>query len=358
MTLWSWIKNRKRLVGLTLLFGFATISMNLGLQSTSSYLIAKAATRPSTILLLWVPIVAVRFFGTGRGIVRYADRLAAHDLTLTWLRDLRVQVYQAIEPWHREQWSHTHTGDLVQRISADVDTLQNLLIAVGEPLVVGLLSLGMVLFIGSLLNPGLALIIVAMLILSGVALSWLSHIAAQQLSTTLVRGRAKLSTLLVDTWHGVIDIISFNQAHAVLQNMASLDTRWVQTKLRLHRQSGLFQGLITAVTWSGLWVVLVLAIRLVDLHQLHAILLPVAALLTLASFEIVTGLPAAFQSWGAINEARHRIDALSRTKELALPETPLWLSSSPTIAVHNLSVTYAQGMPSALSDVSLTLRPG
>lgn len=358
MTLWSLINPYKKLIWLTLLFGWATLGMNIGLQSTSSYLIAKAATRPSTILLLWVPIVAVRLFGTGRGVVRYADRLTAHNLTLTWLRDLRVQVYEWVEPWTTQEWEAVHTGDLVMRASADVDTLQNLFIAVWEPVAVGVLALGIVVLVGQFLNWQLAWSLVLMLIVMGVVLSWSSHWLSRHLSASLVHRRARLSAAIVEAWHGAIDTISFNQAGRVLHDMHRMDSLWIRTKVALHRLSGLFQGLITFVTWAGLWVIVVFAIRLVDRHQLPAILLPVAALLTLASFELINGLPAAFQEWGEMTAARQRLGALHRHSPASFPSEAQELGRFPTIELHDVSVRYPPQETSALAHIHLRLDPG
>ena len=65
--------------------GIFTVAANMGLMSTSAYLIAKAAEHPYTILLLWVPIVGVRFFGTARGVFRYFERYISHDVTFQLL---------------------------------------------------------------------------------------------------------------------------------------------------------------------------------------------------------------------------------------------------------------------------------
>ncbi len=63
-------------------------------MGTAGYLVSRAAERPE-ILSLGVTIVAVRFFGIGRPLVRYLERLASHDLALRTLARLRVQVLRA-----------------------------------------------------------------------------------------------------------------------------------------------------------------------------------------------------------------------------------------------------------------------
>ncbi len=78
------------LAALTILFG-------VGLMATAGYLISRAAERPA-ILSLEVAIVGVRFFGIGRPILRYLERLASHDLAFRVLGRVRVRVYERLEP--------------------------------------------------------------------------------------------------------------------------------------------------------------------------------------------------------------------------------------------------------------------
>ena len=82
-------------VALSVALGTLTICFAAGLMGTAGYLISRAAERPD-VLSLGVAIVAVRFFGIGRPIVRYLERLASHDLALRTLARLRVRFYERI----------------------------------------------------------------------------------------------------------------------------------------------------------------------------------------------------------------------------------------------------------------------
>ena len=78
----------------------------------------------------------MRFFGLARPLARYLERLASHDLALRVLGRVRVRVYERIEPLAPAQLEGYRRGDLLSRMVADVDALQNLhLRGVGPPLV-------------------------------------------------------------------------------------------------------------------------------------------------------------------------------------------------------------------------------
>ena len=78
-------------------------------MATAGYLISRAAERPP-ILSLMVAIVAVQFFGIGRPVVRYLERLASHDMTLRVLGRLRARFFERIEPLAPAQLDGYRTG--------------------------------------------------------------------------------------------------------------------------------------------------------------------------------------------------------------------------------------------------------
>src|SRR6201999_1266396 len=115
---------RRRLL-IAAALGALTIAFGVGLMALAGYLISRAAERPA-ILSLMVAIVGVRFFGLGRPIVRYLERLASHDVALRVLARVRMSFYARIEPLAPVQLDGYREGDVLSRMVADVDALQNL----------------------------------------------------------------------------------------------------------------------------------------------------------------------------------------------------------------------------------------
>ena len=107
-----------------MLLGFLTIGSSIGLLGVSAWIIATAALQPS-IAVLQVAIVGVRFFGIARGVFRYLERLASHQVTFRVLAAIRVWFYAAIEPFAPARLSRYESGDLLARVVSDVGTLEN-----------------------------------------------------------------------------------------------------------------------------------------------------------------------------------------------------------------------------------------
>ena len=119
--------------------GALAIGAGIGLMATSGYLISRAAQQPP-ILELSVAIVAVRFFGVSRAVLRYLERLSGHDATLRALGTMRARLFARLEPLVPGGLPGVRTGDLLSRFVADVDELQNLWLRAAGPMAVALLA--------------------------------------------------------------------------------------------------------------------------------------------------------------------------------------------------------------------------
>ena len=104
-------------------------------MGTAGYLISRAAERPA-VLSLTVAIVGVRFFGLTRPLLRYFERLSVARPRPSHPRTRSPPGLRAIEPLAPAQLGDWRDGDLLARLVADVDALQNLYLrGIGPPLV-------------------------------------------------------------------------------------------------------------------------------------------------------------------------------------------------------------------------------
>ena len=121
-------------------------------------------------------IVAVQFFGIGRPVVRYLERLASHDMTLRVLGRLRARFFERIEPLAPAQLDGYRRGDLLSRMVADVDALQNLYLRGLEPPLVALLAGGVSVGVASAVLPAAGLVLAGGLLVGGIAVPALAGV--------------------------------------------------------------------------------------------------------------------------------------------------------------------------------------
>jgi ATP-binding cassette, subfamily C, bacterial CydC len=339
--------------------GALTISFGAGLMATAGYLISRAAERPA-ILSLTVAIVGVRFFGLARPLTRYLDRLASHDLALRVLGRVRVRVYGQIEPLAPAGLEGYRHGDLLARMVADVDALQNLhLRAVGPPLV-GLLAGAVVVGVAAAFLPAAGLVLAAGLVAGGVAVPALAGWLGRRGGGRQAAARGELSAELVEVLRAAPELVAYGGASDAQARLRAADGALVRLARRDALVGGLADGAGLAVVGATVAGVLAVAVRASADGHLDRVLIAMLALLALASFEAVQPLAAAARELSVTLAAGGRVLELAdREAAVVDPAAPLPAPSWPfAVALEDVRARYAPGERAALDGVSLRLEPG
>lgn len=134
-----YFKKYKKLLALVLFLGVLTFFSAGALMFTSGYLISKSATKPESILLVYVPIVLTRAFGIARPTFRYIERLGSHNWVLKMTSDIRLKLYQALEKDTQKQTKGYQSGSLLGMLAEDIDHIQNLYLRTIFPTVISFL---------------------------------------------------------------------------------------------------------------------------------------------------------------------------------------------------------------------------
>jgi ATP-binding cassette, subfamily C, bacterial CydC len=342
---------------LSVFLGIGTVAAGIGLLGTSAYLISYAALGPS-IAALQVAIVGVRFFGITRAVSRYLERLVSHSANFRLLAGFRVWFYRAIEPLAPAGLQDERGGDLLGRVIADVDTLENFYVrAVSPPVVALVIVLGTGLFFG-LYDLRLAMLILVALAAHGLGLPLLAYRLTRAPGNAVVEQRSALSANLLETVQGMADLLVYGQAAERASRAAQLSTDVGSAQVRLASAGALTNALGLLVSGLALWGVLLLAIPLVG-QGLTGIHLAVLALVTLAVFEAVIPLVPAAQHLESSLQAARRLFALEQADLPILPTAhPIPPPSSMALSIRGLRFAYPESSTPALDGLDLELPPG
>ncbi len=348
---WKWV-----LAAVAL--GALTVGASIGLLATSAYLISAAALHPS-IAELQVAIVGVRFFGISRGVFRYLERLVSHNTTFRLLGRIRVWFYRVIEPLAPARMASRRSGDLLSRLIADIETLENFYVRVlAPPLVAVVVTLGMSFLMGAF-DPQLALVLLAFLLLIGIGLTALTLGLGRAPGQTLVESRSRMRADLVDGIQGLPDLLAYGQVESHWQRIQASETVFQHAQRRMARLTGLQSGLNSLLTGLGVWLVLLLAIPLVSGGELDGVYLAVVILAAMASFEAVQGLPNAAQYLESNLQAAGRLFEIADTPPAVTnPSQPAELPQSLDIAIRDLRFTYPGESQPVVNGIQLDLSPG
>ncbi|TBL76094.1 thiol reductant ABC exporter subunit CydD [Paenibacillus thalictri] len=304
---------------LGILLGIFTVAMNIGLMGTSGYLIAKAALRPETVLLLYVPIVGVRFFGITRGVSRYVERLVSHDVTFRIVKSVRVWLYERLEPRGVRLFESRRSGDVLGTVISDAEQLQNLYLRVIAPPLVALFTLLLGFAFLAHAQLGLGLLLAGMMLLTGFVVPWLSHRLGQASGKAIVRSRSDMYAETSDLIAGLPVLAVYGQLGRKEALMADAQGRLDAYQQTQNRIAACTAGVMAGMSQLTMWLVLAMAIAYAAAGSIDGVLIPALVLVALASFEPVLPLPLSFQQLGQTLYAGSRLFRLADEDADAAP---------------------------------------
>lgn len=352
------MKRAAWLAAASLSAGSGTLLAGLGLIGTAGYLISRAAERPP-ILDLVLLFVAVRCFGLTRPVLRYLERLASHDLMFRILKTVRGWFVGALLPLSHGQLMAFRSGDLLSRMAADVDALQESYLRVGAPALVAIA-------VSTALTAGLALLdlrlaswVLGLLLAYGIGWSWFAYRQSRASGNRRNDTRRTFSADLVATMQARDDVLACGfedraaRRFAGLQHhLDALDTREGR-RLALHAAAGVAFMLLAS------WAVLVICLDAVYKGHMPAVWIAPLVLVTIASFEAVEGLPAAWQSAVQTRDSGRRVLEIMRTRPAVVEaHAPRLIhQGAPSIHLHRVTFNYPGGA-TVLRGVSCEIAAG
>lgn len=211
----------RTLAGAAVIGALASAS-GVALTATAGWLIVQASTRPAVLTLL-VAVVGVRAFGLARPVLRYVERLRAHDAALRLLARRRVEVYDALVPLVPARLGQRR-GELLSSVVDDVDSVVDRQLRVRLPLVQLALVTTLAAIVAAVLRPEVALVVLGL----GAATA-LAHLLARHGARTaehrLVTLRATLSRTVVDALQAGEDLRMWQRALPAADQVAEVSAR-------------------------------------------------------------------------------------------------------------------------------------
>ena len=356
VSLWNLLSQHRVLLVGSVMLAMGTVLMNIGLLTTSTWLITKASEHP-ILVVLSLAIVGVRFFGIGRAICRYGERYVSHSMAFQGLYELRIAFFKRLEPLVPRIFQSMKMGDLLGRIMADIETLQFFYL---RTLVPSLTFIGMTILgclIGYQLHPIVAIMIALYSIIVGIILPIIITYVLRQVPPMRLHTRGLMKEEFIESIHGVVDIIMSHQETRFVQSMkASFSAydgwqslwnrgvRWNQTILLGLAQSALLVGVVVGVwvideiSYGPLWV----AVLAIGLQSYFEVLQPMTEA-SLHGYESALAMDRLEALDGQGNQQIQSVDRVSNYSSRGLEEYVDNDSShdvSPMIRVQSLSFAY------------------
>lgn len=247
--------------------------MKLVVDGLSRSLGAKSGDGPeaSLLLLLIAGVTTVAIVG----LRAYANYLATIAFALVGSRvatELRARVFDHVSRLSKRYYSTKRSGDLVQRMISDVGRLQEVAVSAGLPMIANLITLAGMTVVMLLLDPMLALVVVAT-----VFMFWLSSRNSSKRITSASRKTRKAEGDLANIAQEALGAIQVVQAYGLedhlIDRFSGSNSRSLRDGVKsrrlaagLERRTDLLVGIAAAVVLIfGGWRVLDQAMSLGDL---------------------------------------------------------------------------------------------
>lgn len=349
-----------------LLFGMllaaVTLLASIGLLTLSGWFLA--ATSLAGVAGIYsfnymLPAAGVRGAAISRTVARYVERLVSHDGTFRVLQHLRVFTFSKLLPLSPAGIARFRQGELLNRLVADVDTLDHLYLRVISPLVGALVVVAVVTVGLSWLDVGLALTLAALMLLTLLLLPPVFYRAGLPVGQDLTRLRGQYRSGLTRWLQGQAELRLYGAAAQFRNALDGTEQQWLNVQLRQASLTGLSQALVMLM--GGIAVTLMLWLSAAgiggDPHPGAYIALFVFC--ALAAFEALGPVGTAFQHLGHVIASAQRVtQIIEQEPVVTFTATSPQNAGGAAVTLRDVSFRYASSDPLALESVSLDIASG
>lgn len=346
------------------ILSLATLAGSIGLLALSGWFItataiAGLASGAALAFDFFSPGASIRGFAILRTAARYGERVVTHEATFRLLADLRLWLFEKAIPLAPTRLGGFKAGDLLSRLTADIDALDGLYLRVLAP--AGIFAVAVITgcALMALVNIEIALIAAGGLLLCGIVLPPLFALAGRRPGERMTGTMASLRETAVEGVQGVAELAAYGAAARQRAALGHASSMLAHQQQRMAHLTGLGAALTGLAGNLALWGALFIGAAAVSAGTLTPPLLALLAFGLMALFEAAAPMPLAFQMLGKMRAAARRLTALaSLTPATSAPAHPQPLPAGNRLAFSGVTFTHTGAARPALAQIDLVLEPG
>jgi thiol reductant ABC exporter, CydC subunit len=362
MVAWMWPMLRRRWRALlpACVLALVTAAAAVGLLGVAGWFLTATALVSGALATfnLFVSSAMVRGLAFTRILSRYGERVTGHAATLQLLADLRTRVFGRLLRLDAGQLARWRDGDLVARLTGDIDALDSVFLLSLLPLLVGALAGAVVVATLAAYVPLAAPVVGALwLIVLLLAPAWLAR-RVRRSGSARQEQAAALRQQVLQAVDGHADLLALDAADGAEAAFAGSSDQLRGAALDESRV--LASGQALALACGGLAMLAVAAAGAIALHdeRVGGALLVGCVLAVAALFEVAAPVLRGAARLGAAAAASRRVRELERTEpEIVDPPQPARLCPLGTLEFRQLRFRHHPALP-LLEGVDLRIAPG
>ncbi|QGN37434.1 heme ABC transporter ATP-binding protein/permease CydC [Klebsiella oxytoca] len=363
--LWPYLalyKRHKWLLLLGIVLAIVTLLASIGLLTLSGWFLSASAVVGVAGIYSFnymLPAAGVRGAAIIRTAGRYFERLVSHDATFRVLQHLRVFTFSKLLPLSPAGLARFRQGELLNRVVADVDTLDHLYLRVISPLV-GALVVILVVTLGlSVLDVTLALTLGGIMLFTLLVLPPLFYRAGKPAGENMTQLRGQYRQQLTSWLQGQAELMLFNASDRYRQQMEKTELRWLDAQRRQAELTALSQALMLLIGGIAIIAMLWLASADVGGNTQPGALIALFVFCALAAFEALAPVTGAFQHLGQVIASATRITQITEQEpEVTFTQGEGQNLERVSLSLSQVTFSYPQQPSPALEKVSLQVKAG
>ncbi|MCG9712900.1 cysteine/glutathione ABC transporter ATP-binding protein/permease CydC [Shewanella insulae] len=349
------------LVGL--LLSLTTLAAGIGLLSLSGWFLSATAVAGLSVATAqafnyFTPAGGVRFLSIARTASRYGERLATHEATFRLLTELRTWAWGKLMPLSAKDLSHLRGGDLLNRLVADIDTLDHLYLRLITPLLASLLMIAALYGFLAWFDSDLALTLCGVLLSLWFLLPLVFYRLGHRPGIAQLENRRQYRVLLLEYLQGQAELTLFGAEKRFRAELDSAQEKLFVSQSTMTAVTALSQALLILSHGLALVLLCYLAADGVGDKVPPGPLLALVVFMTLACIEMLMPLAGAFQHLSACVQAAERVsDITERCPSIGYGAEASLAASRGALSIAGVSFGYQPGQR-VLDDLSLEVKPG
>lgn len=350
---------------LGIILAITSLAASIGLLSLSGWFLAASALVGSSLLFnFFYPSSGVRGLAIGRTVSRYFERLVTHDGTFKVLAILRVAVFRKLIPLSPAGLSRYRNSELLNRLVADVDTLDTLYLNLISPFVSAVMVIVFMAIGLSFVSPLLALVICGSLTALLLIFPFVFYKLGQKLGKTAIVSRATYRSQFIEWVQLNAEFLLFGVQQQTKEKLQHTEQQWLHAQSRESQLAGWSNALLIALNGILVTAVIYLSATAINVPTADepAALIALVVFCVLASLEILSPIGIAFLHLGQVIAAAERLNEITEQQPLvAFNGTAQWQKiekNQPIVHFKQVSFRYPNRLEKTLNDLSFEILAG
>jgi len=347
-----------------LLLSLSSLIMGISLLSLSGWFLSASAVAGLTLLATQTfnyltPSGGVRFLSIARTASRYGERLATHEATFKLLTQLRIWAWKKIMPLSARNMQGLRQGEILNRLVADIDTLDHLYLRLVTPLLASLLMLVCLYFFVAWIDPQLAFLLCGSLLAIWILLPWCFYYLGRSPGIQQLQSKRVLRVQILEFVQGLAEISLFGATPTFRQKISDHEAALINSQRAMANITALSQAALILCHGAILVSVLYVATSGVGTQQTTGPMVAMVTFMALACIEMLMPIAGAFQHLSACVDAAKRVNNLvEQTPDITFNEQSDVVVTQGSLQINDLYFSYQADNSSVLKGINLTVAAG